>query len=42
MRLYIIENVDRTLVISVVAPTDDFERSMAAAESVVKTLGMAG
>jgi hypothetical protein len=40
MRLYVVDLGDRTVVISIVAPTDDFERSIAPAESVVKSLSL--
>lgn len=38
MRLYVMDRGDRTLVISIVAPIDGFERSIGDAESVVKTV----
>lgn len=38
MRLYVLGSGDRTLVISVVAPVNGFERSIAEAESVVKSV----
>lgn len=38
MRLYVFGSGDRTLVISVVAPANGFERSIAEAESVVKSV----
>jgi hypothetical protein len=40
MRLYVIGNGDRTLVISIVAPIDGFERAIGDAESVVKSVGL--
>ena len=38
MRVYVVEIGERTVVISIVAPSDGFERSIAPAESVVKSL----
>jgi hypothetical protein len=38
MRLYVVDHGNRTVVISIVAPSDGFERSIAPAESVVKSL----
>jgi hypothetical protein len=38
MRLYVVDNGDRTLVVSIVAPSDGFDRSIAPAEAVVKSL----
>jgi hypothetical protein len=38
MRLYVVDQGDQTVVISIVAPSDGFERSIAPAESVVKSL----
>lgn len=38
MRLYVVDQGDRTVVISIVAPDDGFERSIAPAETVVKSL----
>ncbi len=38
MRLYVVGNGGRTLVISIVAPNDGFDRSIAPAEAVVRSL----
>lgn len=40
MRLYVVDIGDRTVVISIVAPSDGFDRSIASAEAVVKSLSV--
>jgi hypothetical protein len=40
MRLYVFDHGDRTVVISVVAPSDGFEQSIAPAEAVIKSLSL--